>query len=358
MATLPEIPIYPAGIYQLETTDPVMAGPGGIDNAQASELAQRTAWLRRELLTLPLANWRLEHAGDETYHAVAVNYDRAPEIVAVGSGTFNAVRRDKGRWTPFDIGGGSEHLQAVATRDGHWVAVGDAGGAACIFTSPDGTAWTQSGVTLGSMGWLTRVAAAPASDAVLGRWIATGNITGGAIYVSQDGATWTEETGLVHPESVLDLIRADGRWVVLQSSPRIQMSSDGYVWSTTELPPAWPYVIAHGHLGYVVSCASGWVGVSADAINWTWQQVPGLAGMIALEYCQPLGLYVGITALSYELVVSSDAVEWRHLRPRSDGEMSSIRGLAVEARGGSLLVCGDGSGVFQSLQSPMWDGQS
>ena len=40
---------WEAGIYQLETSDPVMGGPNGIDNRAPRELANRTLWLKTEL---------------------------------------------------------------------------------------------------------------------------------------------------------------------------------------------------------------------------------------------------------------------------------------------------------------------
>ena len=46
MANLNEIEEWTAGIYQLETTDPVEGGPGGIDNLQATQLANRTTYLK------------------------------------------------------------------------------------------------------------------------------------------------------------------------------------------------------------------------------------------------------------------------------------------------------------------------
>lgn len=46
MANLPETPDYPAGVYQIETSDPVLGGPGGIANRQAEQLGNRTAWLK------------------------------------------------------------------------------------------------------------------------------------------------------------------------------------------------------------------------------------------------------------------------------------------------------------------------
>lgn len=49
MANVPETPDYPAGIYQLETSDPVLGGAGGISNRQAEQLANRTAWLKAKV---------------------------------------------------------------------------------------------------------------------------------------------------------------------------------------------------------------------------------------------------------------------------------------------------------------------
>ncbi|MFG8074122.1 pyocin knob domain-containing protein [Pseudomonas aeruginosa] len=46
MATLPESPEYASGIYQIETSDPVVGGPGGVSNKQGEQLACRTAWLK------------------------------------------------------------------------------------------------------------------------------------------------------------------------------------------------------------------------------------------------------------------------------------------------------------------------
>ncbi|MGL6365419.1 hypothetical protein ACSZMZ_06050 [Aeromonas veronii] len=46
MANLQEVVSWEAGIYQLETGDPVLGGPGGISNKQAQALANRTAYLK------------------------------------------------------------------------------------------------------------------------------------------------------------------------------------------------------------------------------------------------------------------------------------------------------------------------
>lgn len=47
MANLPESQEWAPGIYQLETSDPVLGGPEGVSNQQAKQLANRTSWLKK-----------------------------------------------------------------------------------------------------------------------------------------------------------------------------------------------------------------------------------------------------------------------------------------------------------------------
>ncbi|WP_257980048.1 pyocin knob domain-containing protein [Pectobacterium versatile] len=48
MANLSENPQWVDGIYQIETSDPVVGGPDGVSNRQAKELANRTRYLKKE----------------------------------------------------------------------------------------------------------------------------------------------------------------------------------------------------------------------------------------------------------------------------------------------------------------------
>lgn len=48
MANLEETGRWEAGIYQFETSDPVMGGPNGIDNLPTRQLANRTLWLKNQ----------------------------------------------------------------------------------------------------------------------------------------------------------------------------------------------------------------------------------------------------------------------------------------------------------------------
>ncbi|WP_432727373.1 hypothetical protein [Klebsiella grimontii] len=49
MSSLPEQPAWESGIHQLEESERAKAGPGGILNRQASQLANRTKWLREQV---------------------------------------------------------------------------------------------------------------------------------------------------------------------------------------------------------------------------------------------------------------------------------------------------------------------
>ncbi|MEH8216238.1 MULTISPECIES: phage tail protein [Aeromonas] len=49
MANLQEVTSWDLGIYQLETNDPVLGGPGGTSNKQAQALANRTAYLKKHV---------------------------------------------------------------------------------------------------------------------------------------------------------------------------------------------------------------------------------------------------------------------------------------------------------------------
>lgn len=52
MANLVETPGWEAGIYQIETTDPVEGGPGGVTNTPPRQLANRTAYLKQLVETI------------------------------------------------------------------------------------------------------------------------------------------------------------------------------------------------------------------------------------------------------------------------------------------------------------------
>lgn len=71
MANVPESAAWEPGVYQLEMSDPVLGGAEGIDNLQAKQLANRTAYLKEEVEALALLIEGV--SGGTTNHAALSN---------------------------------------------------------------------------------------------------------------------------------------------------------------------------------------------------------------------------------------------------------------------------------------------
>ncbi|HGO6308130.1 TPA: phage tail protein [Neisseria gonorrhoeae] len=125
MANLQETARWETGIYQLETSDPVMGGADGIDNRQAKQLGNRTLWLKNELelmsRTIPAAVTKSDAVNSDssatvaTSKAVKAAYDKA---VAAESAATGAVKTSGNQ----DIGGNKTFTAAATFKGGAFVA--------------------------------------------------------------------------------------------------------------------------------------------------------------------------------------------------------------------------------------------
>jgi microcystin-dependent protein len=79
MAILTEVATFEANIYQLETTDPVQGGAGGIANIQAQKLGNRTQWLKGKVDALLAGDMQLKDA---------VNVSANTTLTAIHMGAF------------------------------------------------------------------------------------------------------------------------------------------------------------------------------------------------------------------------------------------------------------------------------
>jgi len=82
MANLTELSQWESGIYQLETTDSVEAGAGGISNEQARLLGNRTKWLYDKLLKSIPQNSGYITGVDINTHTVGHNYSVSGDFTA------------------------------------------------------------------------------------------------------------------------------------------------------------------------------------------------------------------------------------------------------------------------------------
>ncbi|WP_282672501.1 hypothetical protein [Moraxella nonliquefaciens] len=88
MANLQETSTWEAGIYQLETSDPVMGGENGIDNRAPRQLANRTLWLKNELARqIGLVNNGKLGKTENAVSATKLQTDR--NIAMTGDGSWN-----------------------------------------------------------------------------------------------------------------------------------------------------------------------------------------------------------------------------------------------------------------------------
>lgn len=86
MASLTETPTWTPDIYQLEETDLVQGGPGGIDNLQAQALADRTTWLKERADEIDAAKAAFPSLQQrlDTADAVAGSASAITRVIAAG----------------------------------------------------------------------------------------------------------------------------------------------------------------------------------------------------------------------------------------------------------------------------------
>ncbi|AVG15073.1 hypothetical protein CFN79_03895 [Chromobacterium vaccinii] len=99
MANLQEKITWEPGIYQLETSDPVLAGPDGVDNLQGKQLANRTAYLKKQIDDLVSGALVAEYADRlKTPRNIAMTGDGNWNVTFDGGGNASAAMtlRDSG----------------------------------------------------------------------------------------------------------------------------------------------------------------------------------------------------------------------------------------------------------------------
>ncbi|MDQ7104220.1 hypothetical protein REA38_11730 [Serratia sp. MF2] len=95
MSNLPENEGWIDGIYQLETTDPVLGGPDGISNRQATQLASRTVYLKSEVgKKLPLTGGELTGGVTINGQSKVVGEFDIQAAVGVNISTLRFISRD------------------------------------------------------------------------------------------------------------------------------------------------------------------------------------------------------------------------------------------------------------------------
>ncbi|MBH3444874.1 hypothetical protein I5L59_14955 [Pseudomonas moraviensis] len=82
MADLPETNQWTPGVYQIETSDPVVGGPEGVTNLPIKQLSNRTVWLKGKFESLKIIADKITHATER-----AAGIARIATQVEVKAGT-------------------------------------------------------------------------------------------------------------------------------------------------------------------------------------------------------------------------------------------------------------------------------
>ncbi len=225
-------------------------------------------------------------------------------------------------WKPAAPNSAFAPLTAVAYGQQRYVAVGPA---SAIFTSPDGTTWTQRPIS--NTAAFSSLAAGP-SAFVAGS-------SGSSIYSSPDGTTWTQRAfGTTFP--VRGVAYGAGRFVAVGDGGNIRHSPDGTTWTaaTSGVTTALLAVGYWDDVGFLAVGSSGVILNSADGLTWS-QRESGIAENLGALARTPLG-FVAAGGTQGTLLISLDSISWSLSALPAD---KTIRGLAASTT--AIVAVGD-----------------
>lgn len=186
MANQPETPVYDAGVYQLEVTDPVQGGVGGVSNAPLLSLAKRTAYLKAHVDALETT------AGTfATTNSPALTGTPTTPTPALGDATQKIPSTD---WVQKSIGGILN--KSVAGASNVSLTTVEAGNGIFLFT----------GVITANIAVIV-----PAASKY---WVVANRTTGNFSVTVKTAAG----TGVVIPQGLAVVVYCDGTNVFLASS--------------------------------------------------------------------------------------------------------------------------------------------
>lgn len=261
--------------------------------------------------------------------------------VAYGAGTFVAVGRintgflytstDGSTWstaTEFS----SCQFNGLTFVNGQFVAVGFHGG---IFTSPDGTTWTQR-----SWGWGVFQSVAYGN----GRYAA---VAAGYAASSTDGAAWQVRS--TSASSVYAVAFGGGTFVAVGS--KVLTSADGIAWTVQPYtPPQQLNGVVHDGTQFVAVGLNGAVLTSPDGVTWS----PATSGTTKMLYAVAYsdGTYVAVGA-SGTVLKATNPSAWTVVDTSSLGlGATDLRGVAYGA--GRFVVVSGSTTVLTSSDGAQW----
>lgn len=230
---------------------------------------------------------------------------------------------------------------AVACRDA------GTGHQQIMWTEDDGATWTQA-TGIGTTGQINKI------KHKHGIWMCGDNL--GHIYTSLDGKAWTFQATLTH--QVYDLDYGNGNWIAVGGGRASISADDGATWAVLSLGVSWtsnPMGVVFGAANWVIgggtsNASQPTLLTSTDnGVTWTPTTLPNISGQ-PMDTCEALVYANGIT-VSWGSVDNSpylgtvaysldDGVTWTRVVSNLDSTLS-WRFLHLTANGSTLFAAGD-----------------
>jgi len=238
--------------------------------------------------------------------------------------------------------------RGVAYGNNTFVAVGGSG---TIFTSSDETIYDATGTSSVPSDWTSRTT--PTSQTL--NEVTYGNsifvVVGGAgtIITSTDGISWTSRTS-PHSNSINDLTYENSTFVAVGGAGNIITSSDGISWtSRTSNTSQELYGVAYGNSTFVVVGNSGTVLTSSDGTTWTSRTSATSANWEGgVTYGNSLFVAVGVGG---KMQTSSDGITWTE----RDSKITTNAVIYAVTYGNNIFVAlGSGGNGSTSSNGTSW----
>lgn len=260
-----------------------------------------------------------------------------------GSPAIQATPRLAGAtWTVGTPTAPASNLRSVAYYGGTFVATGDS---RALFTSTNGNTWTAVTTNLPAINFN-----AVSYDASRARYLVAG--AGGAIYVSSDTVTWTQQAiGTTTWAQNAIANTGTGITVVTGANGTILYSSDGSTWAaqvsgTTNALNG----LTYGNGTFVAVGAGGTILHSSDGITWAVVAASGTASnLMGVTYGLEAGRFVAV-GVGGTVLTSPDGTTWTLQTPIAAATTLN----AVTYLSGRRFVAADNNGsIFYSEYSSL-----
>lgn len=268
-------------------------------------------------------SWTKTYTGTDYYDVV---YSEEKELFVVCGRTSNIKSVDGENWVSITI---TTPIYSVCYGAGIFMAINNYYSSgqyySRVYTSTDGTTWTQMGETYNMM-----------VDKVVygeGKYIMGGGLN---IYTSTDGTIWEVQENVTEG-TIKNIVYENRKFVIVGNGGSILKSLDGLNWETIiSGVNFYIFDIIYANNKYIAVGSSGNIATSTDGKVWQLQDSGTTKYLYSISYGNNTFVAVGESGI---VLTSSDGTEWVTRTSGFSGQISSIafgngKFVAVAGTGG------------------------